>query len=100
MKLNFFLLLCPQLLVDSCFASGYRCGIYSSSLQWESIFGSVDFSYGSEDMPLWYAHYDGVDSFDDFPPFGGWTQPYAKQYAGDLTICDMGVDRNYAADVF
>lgn len=34
-------------------------------------------------------------SFSDFTPFGGWTQPTIKQYAGDATKCGVGVDLNY-----
>ena len=67
-----------QELVDSCAANGIRCGVYSSSSQWEEIFGSISYTYGS-DMPLWYAHYDGSPSFSDFSAFGGWKKPYAKQ---------------------
>jgi uncharacterized protein YraI len=48
--------------------------------------------------PLWYAHYDGVQSFADSPGilFGGWTQGAIKQY-NDHTpnnICAQ-VDVNY-----
>jgi len=82
-------------LVDSCTTYGIRCGVYSSAVQWSAIFGSTSFSYGSN-LPLWYAHYDNNPSFSDFSPFGGWKTPYAKQYAGDATVCSFGVDKNYA----
>lgn len=82
-------------LKDSCTTYGVTCGIYSSSSQWSAIFGSTSFSYGSN-LPLWYAHYDNNPSFSDFSSFGGWTKPYAKQYQGDVTLCSMGVDKNYA----
>lgn len=42
-----------------------------------------------------YAHYDGKPSFSDFRPFGGWSKPAIKQYAGDKTECGAGVDLNY-----
>ena len=84
-----------QALVDSCSANGIRCGVYSSMSQWSSIFGSTSYSYGSS-LPLWYAHYDNNPSFSDFSPFAGWTTPHAKQYAGDVTVCSMGVDKNYS----
>jgi len=84
-----------QALVDSCSANGIRCGVYSSSYQWSSIFGSTSYSYGSY-LPLWYAHYDNNASFSDFVAFAGWTTPHAKQYAGDVTLCSMGVDKNYS----
>jgi GH25 family lysozyme M1 (1,4-beta-N-acetylmuramidase) len=73
------------------------CGIYSSHYQWVDIFGSADYTYGN-DLPLWYAHYDNIPSFDDYgtDPFGGWTSPHAKQYNGGATVCDVVVDLNYA----
>lgn len=35
----------------------------------------------------WFAglQYDGAQDFNDFSPFGGWTTPNIKQYAGDAT---------------
>lgn len=85
-------------LVDACKSSGYSCGVYSSSSQWSAIFGSTSFSYGAS-LPLWYAHYDNVASFSDFKAFGGWTTPHAKQYAGDVTLCSFGVDKNYSPNL-
>jgi len=42
-----------------------------------------------------YAHYDESKSFGDFSPFGGWSKPSIKQYAGDATVCGAGVDLNW-----
>lgn len=84
-----------QSLVDSCATSGVTCGIYSSYYQWESIFGSTSYSYGSN-LPLWYAHYDNVENFSDFTAFGGWTVPAIKQYAGTTSYCSASVDMNVA----
>jgi hypothetical protein len=28
--------------------------------------------------------------------FLGWAKPHAKQYQGDVSLCSMGVDRNYS----
>ncbi len=84
-----------QALVDSCAAHGVRCGVYSSYYQWQSIFGSTSYCYGSSN-PLWYAHYDNNPSFSDFSTFGCWSTPHAKQYVGDATVCSMGVDKNYS----
>ena len=36
-----------EALVDSCATYGVDCGVYSSSSQWSSIFGSTSYSYGS-----------------------------------------------------
>ncbi len=83
--------------MDSCATCGVKCGVYSSSSQWSSIFGSTTYSYGAN-LPLWYAHYDNKPTFSDFVPFAGWTKPYAKQYAGDVTVCGLDVDTNYAPE--
>jgi hypothetical protein len=82
----FFVFQYIQQLKDSCSTYGVKCGVYSSTYQWSSLFGSTSFSYGSE-LPLWYAHYDNSPSFSDFTAFGGWSTPHAKQYAGDVTQC-------------
>jgi len=84
-------------LVRACTHSGARCGVYASQSQWVALFGSASFSFGSN-LPLWYAHYDGSPSFSDWSrvSFGGWSQPYAKQYKGDVTVCGLGVDLNYS----
>jgi hypothetical protein len=47
---------------------------------WNQIMGGADRCNKFMDHPLWYAHYDGVQNFSDFKPFGGWTKPYAKQF--------------------
>lgn len=31
--------------------------------------------------------------------FGGWKQPFAKQYKGDVTVCGLGVDLNYSPSI-
>jgi hypothetical protein len=86
--------------VDACtgLMGKYSCGVYASHSQWIDLFGSTSFVYGSEQgLPLWYAHYDNDPSFDDYPKyaFGGWDKPWAKQYYGDQTLCNFGVDLNY-----
>ncbi|EGD82585.1 hypothetical protein PTSG_11981 [Salpingoeca rosetta] len=60
--------------------------------QWSPIMG--DWSGGSA-FPLWYAHYDGSASFSDFRAFGGWSKPSIKQFAGDVSMCGAGVDKNW-----
>jgi hypothetical protein len=84
-------------LVDAC-KSSFSCGVYSSYYQWQGIMGSIDYAYGSN-LPLWYAHYDGNADFSDYTAFGSWSKPWAKQYEGDKTLCDFGVDKNYAPNV-
>jgi len=83
-------------LVDGCKASGYACGVYGSKTQWEDLFGSATFSYGT-DLPVWYAHYDSTASFTDWGSysFGGWDNPTGKQYKGDYTLCSFDTDMDY-----
>ena len=73
-------------------AMGVKIGVYTSASQWIPIMGSWS---GASHYPLWYAHYDGRQSFSDFSPFGGWTKPAIKQYAGDASRCGVGVDLNW-----
>jgi len=70
-------------------------GIYCSYYQWEDLFG-LDYVYSrAKSFPMWYAHYDNAQTYGDFKPFGGWTEPYMKQYKGDTTLCGQGVDLNF-----
>ena len=79
-------------MVDEGEKLGVSLGFYTSNSQWSPIAGGVsDFSK----YPLWYAHYDGDASFDDFSAFGGWTTPAIKQYEGSKTLCGAGVDYNF-----
>ena len=59
--------------------------------------GSKDSCTNYTNYPLWYAHYDGKKSFDDFndSSFGGWTNPNVKQYQGSTTLCDTDVDLDW-----
>ena len=72
---------------------GKGIGIYTSERNWSNLMG-LDYTVGSV-YPLWYAHYDNQPNFDDFQPFGGWTEPQRKQFAGDQIICGSDVDFNY-----
>jgi len=80
-------------LVTAAKSHSVSLGIYTSESQWDPIFGS-DYD-GGKAYPLWYAHYDNVQSFSDFAAFGGWTKPDRKQYAGDVTLCSAGIDKNW-----
>ncbi|KAL1929693.1 hypothetical protein VTP01DRAFT_1831 [Rhizomucor pusillus] len=75
-------------------STGWKYGIYSSASQWSQITGSSSWELDSS-LPLWYAHYDASLSFSDFSPFGGWTKPTIKQYAGSVSFCSAGWDKNY-----
>lgn len=64
---------------------------------WIQILGAADKCSIFTTIPIWYAHYDKVQNFDDWAtnPFGGWTVPTLKQYAGDSKVCGFGVDLSY-----
>lgn len=79
-------------LVSGLKSQGVNIGIYTSASQWVPIMGSYS---GGSSFPLWYAHYDGEQSFGDFTSFGGWTKPNMKQYAGSVSICGIGVDKDW-----
>jgi len=78
-------------------AKGVSVGIYSSQYEWELVMGSRGACTSLKSYPLWYAHYDNNPSMSDFTNygFGGWTKANIKQYAGDKTLCSVGVDLNY-----
>jgi len=74
-------------------SAGQKFGVYSSASQWDPIFGSS--YHGASQHELWYAHYDGHESFSDFTSFGGWTKPTIKQFRGDVNLCGVGIDQNW-----
>ena len=76
-------------------ARGKRPGIYASSYMWTQILGAAGACQNYRGEPLWYAHYDGRQTFDDFKGFGGWVKPNIKQYAGTTSVCGASVDLNY-----
>lgn len=76
-------------------AKGKKPGIYASSYMWTQIMGSATACTNYASEPLWYAHYDHIQSFSDFKSFGGWTKPNIKQYSGTTSVCGASVDLNY-----
>lgn len=71
---------------------GVKPAIYSSASQWAPIMcGYTGFSH----LPLWYAHYDGRESFSDFSPFGGWSRPNIKQFQGTTSVCGTSIDKDW-----
>eukprot|EP01032_Pedospumella_encystans_P014968 gene14968-17166_t len=79
--------------VDACQQTkGVSCGMLSSPSTWKNILGSESYTYApATTMPLWYSSLNNVTSFDDFVPFGGYTQPYAKQFVYMLGECGGSV---------
>lgn len=71
--------------------NGVDIGVRTLESHWVPIVGS---SYtGGSAFPLWYAHHDGKRSFDDFTPFGGWTEPSMKAYTPNSTLAGTSVER-------
>ena len=76
-------------------AVGAPYGLYVSNHQWENLLSLSYIWPKAGSTLLWYPHYDDWESFGDFEPFGGFTQPYMKQYNGDQMMCGHDVDYNY-----
>jgi GH25 family lysozyme M1 (1,4-beta-N-acetylmuramidase) len=76
-------------------AQGKYAGIFTSATNWQSIFGSSSACPSVGSAPLWYAHYDHVQEFSDFKPFGGWSAPSMKQFASGVPLCGADVDKNW-----
>jgi len=77
-------------------STGRVVGIYSSPGEWPMTVGSdcaLDYVNGQY-IPLWYADYDGQESFDDFGGFGGWNTPAMKQWTDQSPGC-LDVDQNF-----
>ena len=81
-------------LISAGHANGVKMGIYASVYMWESIMGSC--TVGSS-LALWYAHYDGRQTFSDFSPFGGWSRPAMKQYGDAVGYCGINSDADWYA---
>ena len=84
-----------QALVAAAQKSGKKVGIYASIHMWNVIMGGTDRCLHFSNLPLWYAHYDGVASFSDFQSFGGWKEPSIKQYKGTTSLCSASVDLSW-----
>ncbi len=84
-------------LIKAVEARGRSVGIYASGYMWNQIMGNRDSCTSYSSYPLWYPHYDGKDSFDDWSvsKFGGWTVPTIKQYAGDAVACGIALDLSF-----
>lgn len=82
-------------MVSAVKSAGKEVGIYASHYMWGNIFGSVTNCPDFTGVPLWYPHYDHVQSFADFQAFGSWKTPNIKQYAGTTNMCGGSVDLNF-----
>eukprot|EP01116_Phalansterium_solitarium_P010459 TRINITY_DN2524_c0_g1_i1.p1 TRINITY_DN2524_c0_g1~~TRINITY_DN2524_c0_g1_i1.p1 ORF type:complete len:261 (-),score=86.33 TRINITY_DN2524_c0_g1_i1:64-846(-) len=83
--------------VNQAVSMGVTVGMYSSPYEWgQTVGGDTSFTA----YPLWYANYDGDQSFDDWSsdPFGGWSSPAMHQFAGDASVCGIDVDLTWYPD--
>ena len=50
---------------------------------WIKILGGADECQNFTDKPIWYAHYDFKQDFNDWSlnRFGGWVKPTLKQFS-------------------
>ncbi len=63
--------------------TGGTTGVYTGKWFWDQMGWSTLWSV----RPLWDSNYDGVaDPVVNFRPYGGWTHPTVKQYAGTSHI--------------
>jgi len=87
--------------VNEATSLGAHVGMYSSEYEWGATVGTGCTSFSAGGYPLWYAHYDGCQNFDDSwaYEFGGWTSPAMKQYADSGPGC-MSVDADWYPDSF
>jgi GH25 family lysozyme M1 (1,4-beta-N-acetylmuramidase) len=76
---------------------GRAVGIYATAYMWNQILGDKTACPKFTNIPLWYAHYDSTQSFDDWTnnKFAGWTTPTIKQYNGDAVVCGFQMDVDY-----
>jgi GH25 family lysozyme M1 (1,4-beta-N-acetylmuramidase) len=80
-------------LVAAAEQQGLTVGIYTSVYEWSTIINTAAFA----SYPLWYAQYQTPPqaSFAGFTPFGGWTQPAMKQFAGNESYGGVSYDGNW-----
>ncbi|CAI5451082.1 unnamed protein product [Caenorhabditis angaria] len=76
-----------------------KIGIFSNSVDWNNITGN--WKGAGSDIILWYTSHPGNGrsgesprSFDDFVPFGNWTQAEVKQYGVIETVYSTIVNRD------
>lgn len=82
-------------LIDAGHGLGIHMGIYASEYMWSSIMGDGCHVGAANGLALWYAHYDGTQSYSDFAAFGGWSKPSIKQYWDSVGYCGISADADW-----
>eukprot|EP00030_Apusomonadida_sp_AF-17_P004239 a508717_204.p1 GENE.a508717_204~~a508717_204.p1 ORF type:complete len:309 (-),score=128.10 a508717_204:45-932(-) len=65
---------------------GLTVGFGTDHTAWTQIVSQV---YSASQYLLWYQGHDGQPNFNDFVPFAGWTKPFRKRFAFNITTCDV-----------
>ena len=84
-------------------AGGAKIVVYCGE-EWPQFFGANFTAFS--DLPVVYAHYDNVPSYEDAVdhPYGGWSMPSGKQFwdgAQGETICGLhAIDWDWSAKPF
>ncbi|VDN32105.1 unnamed protein product [Cylicostephanus goldi] len=75
---------------------GVDWGIYTNKHNWKSIVG-LEYDQWKH-KKLWWAYWGTNDGTrkGEFTPFGGWSNFYIQQYAGDINgPCGVNLDLDY-----
>ncbi|CAJ0577016.1 unnamed protein product, partial [Mesorhabditis spiculigera] len=84
-----------QGMVNEAKKMGVKTGIYSGQYSWPQIVGDWT---GMKGEPLWWPNYNGQESLNNFPHYGGWTAAHIHQYKGTTAgPCGVSMDLNYKA---
>lgn len=67
-----------QDLINAVKSHGKNVGVYTSEYEWENVMGSLSACTAVSGVQLWYAHYDGKETFSDYVKIGGWSKPAMK----------------------
>uniref|UniRef100_A0A914DMV7 Lysozyme n=1 Tax=Acrobeloides nanus TaxID=290746 RepID=A0A914DMV7_9BILA len=59
-------------MINQAKAMGINLGVYTNYNSWNSIVGAG--WTGASHLPIWWAYWDGRQTFNGFESFGGWTK--------------------------
>jgi GH25 family lysozyme M1 (1,4-beta-N-acetylmuramidase) len=62
-------------LIDGLEKKGKKVGVYTSPGEWGQVMGAQSNCKQAAKVPLWYATWDGSESFRDYRKIGDWSKP-------------------------